>query len=33
MEFLTILGQDVDVTVRPTATRNAGHMSVTVQPS
>jgi predicted XRE-type DNA-binding protein len=32
MEFLTILGQDVEVTVKPTPTRSAGHMSVVVQP-
>ncbi|MGB8364274.1 MAG: helix-turn-helix domain-containing protein [Rhizomicrobium sp.] len=31
MEFLTILGQDVEVTVKPAATRKAGHMSVVVQ--
>ena len=31
-EFLTTLGQDVEVTVMPTAHRGAGHMSVTVQP-
>ena len=30
MEFLTTLGQDVEVTVKPTARRGAGHMSVTV---
>src|SRR5271155_4664311 len=33
MEFLTILGQDVEVTVKPSPTRAAGHMSVVVQPS
>ena len=33
MEFLTILGQDVEVTVKPTRTRTTGHMSVVVQPS
>jgi predicted XRE-type DNA-binding protein len=33
MEFLTILGQDVEVTVRPSATHDTGHMSVVVQPS
>ena len=33
MEFLTILGQDVEVTVKPTGTRGPGHMSVAVQPS
>jgi predicted XRE-type DNA-binding protein len=32
MEFLTILGQDVEVTVKPTPTRSAGHMSVVVRP-
>jgi MFS family permease len=32
MEFLTILGQDVEVTVKPSPTRTAGHMSVVVQP-
>lgn len=33
MEFLTILGQDVEVTVKPTeqSDREQGHMSVTVQ--
>jgi predicted XRE-type DNA-binding protein len=31
MEFLTTLGQDVEVTVKPAARRGAGHMSVTVQ--
>ena len=31
MEFLTILGQDVKVTVKPAGRRGAGHMSVTVQ--
>ena len=33
MEFLTILGQDVEVTIKPTAQRNEGqrgHMSVEV---
>lgn len=33
MEFLTILGQDVEVTVKPARSRNAGHMSVVVQPA
>ncbi len=36
MQFLTTLGQDVEVTVRPTSKRSKkqqGHMSVTVQPS
>jgi len=32
MEFLTILGHDVEVTVKPASTRSAGHMSVIVQP-
>jgi len=32
MEFLTVLGQDVEVTVKPAGTRAAGHMSVVVQP-
>ena len=31
MEFLTILGQDVEVTVRPLAGRGTGHKSVVVQ--
>jgi predicted XRE-type DNA-binding protein len=31
MEFLTILGQDVEVTVKPTRSRKPGHMSVVVQ--
>jgi predicted XRE-type DNA-binding protein len=31
MEFLTILGQDVQVTVRPAPARKPGHMSVVVQ--
>jgi predicted XRE-type DNA-binding protein len=31
MEFLIILGQDVQVTVKPAARRKAGHMSVVVQ--
>lgn len=36
MDFLTILGQDVEVTVKPAPRRNKGqqgHMSVTVQPA
>jgi len=36
MEFLTILGQDVEVTVRPTTRRSEeqpGHMCVTVHPA
>jgi hypothetical protein len=28
MEFLTILGQDVEVTVKPMRTRSTGRMSV-----
>lgn len=32
MEFLTVLGQDVEVTVKPAARKKAGHMSVTVAP-
>ena len=32
IEFLTILGQDVEVTVKPSRTRNTGQMSVVVQP-
>jgi predicted XRE-type DNA-binding protein len=31
MEFLTILGRDVEVTVKPAGRQGAGHMSVTVQ--
>src|ERR1039458_9580950 len=31
MEFLTVLGQDVQVTVKPAARRGVGHMSVVVQ--
>ena len=31
MEFLNVLGQDVEVTVKPAARRNAGDMSVVVQ--
>lgn len=35
MEFLTTLGQDVEVTVKPSLQRKKqqGHMSVTVQPA
>jgi hypothetical protein len=33
MEFLTVLGRDVDVTVKPGTRPGAGPMSVTVQPS
>jgi predicted XRE-type DNA-binding protein len=32
MEFLTTLGQDVEVTVRPGKRHGEGHISVTVQP-
>ena len=32
MEFLTVLGQDVEVTVRPAARRKVGDMSLVVQP-
>ncbi len=31
MEFLTILGQDVEVTVKPATKRRTGQMSVVVQ--
>ena len=31
MEFLTVLGQDIEVTVRPAGRRKAGDMSVVVQ--
>jgi predicted XRE-type DNA-binding protein len=31
MEFLTVLGQDIEVTVRPATRRKAGDMSVVVQ--
>jgi predicted XRE-type DNA-binding protein len=31
MEFLTTLGHDVEVTVKPGTRRGAGHMSVNVQ--
>jgi predicted XRE-type DNA-binding protein len=31
MEFLTVLGQDVEVTVRPAPRRKSGHMSVVVE--
>lgn len=33
MKFLTVLGQDVEVTVRPVANHRAGKMSVIVQPA
>ncbi len=33
MEFLTVLGQDVEVTVKPASARKRGHMSVVVQPA
>src|SRR5882672_1807143 len=32
MEFLTVRGQDVEVTVKPASPRKAGHMSVVVEP-
>ena len=32
MEFLTILGQDVEVTVKPVAANSLGHRSVVIQP-
>lgn len=31
MEFLTLLGQDIEVTVKPAVRRKAGDMSVVVQ--
>jgi predicted XRE-type DNA-binding protein len=31
MEFLNVLGQDIEVTVRPAARRKTGEMSVVVQ--
>jgi predicted XRE-type DNA-binding protein len=31
MEFLTVLGQDIEVTVRPARRRKSGDMSVVVQ--
>ena len=31
MEFLTVLGQDIEVTVKPAGRRKAGDMSVVVQ--
>lgn len=33
MEFLTTLGQDVEVTVKPGKRHGEGHMSVTVHPT
>ena len=33
MEFLTVLGQDIEVTVKPAGKRKAGDMSVVVQGS
>jgi len=33
MEFLTVLGQDVEVTVKPAKRHKAGDMSVVVQPT
>lgn len=32
MEFLTVLGHDVEVIVKPGARQGTGHMSVTLQP-
>jgi len=32
MEFLTILGQDIEVTVKPAAHNKTGHMTVVVEP-
>ena len=32
MEFLTVLGQDVEVSVKPSPTQAMGRMSVVVQP-
>jgi predicted XRE-type DNA-binding protein len=32
MEFLTTLGEDVEVTVKPAVRHGAGHMPVTLQP-
>ena len=32
MEFLTVLGQDIEITVRPANSDSTGHMSVVVQP-
>jgi predicted XRE-type DNA-binding protein len=32
IEFLTILGQDVEVTLKPTLKHKQGHMSVVIQP-
>jgi predicted XRE-type DNA-binding protein len=31
MEFLTILGRDIEVKIKPAATPHTGHMSVVVQ--
>jgi len=31
MEFLTVLGQDIEVKVKPARARKTGHMSVVVQ--
>lgn len=33
MKFLTVLGQDVEVTVRPVSNQKTGKMSVVVQPA
>jgi predicted XRE-type DNA-binding protein len=32
MEFLTILGKDIEITVKPAARRGPGHVSMTVRP-
>lgn len=32
MEFLTILGQDIEVKVKPAVAQDIGHMSLVVQP-
>lgn len=33
MKFLTVLGQDIEVTVRPVSNQRVGKMSVVVQPA
>lgn len=33
MKYLTVLGQDVEVMVRPVPSRGPGHMSVIIQPA
>jgi predicted XRE-type DNA-binding protein len=33
MKFLTVLGQDIQVTVKPVSDHGIGHMSVIVQPA